>query len=505
LREFSATRRAARLGARRILKGNTLTPTELETTTSAEQPEAHTHEHTHDHEHDHSHDELAPGLHTHSHNHGPALNPELAREISVEVPADEVSKAFRTVTKRYQKLARIPGFRAGKVPESLIKKRFAKEVRQEVLESLVSERFKAAIDEQKIKPVSQPQLVDMQLIDGQPLTFKAAFEVMPEIDIAGYDSVKVEKPDTALTDDEFEAELARVLDSNAVVEPVEEERELAEGDWAEIEFKGKIKPLAEVVTEAGVESAEPEAPPITGDDVLVEIGGKNTLPAFNDALRGAKVGQELEFEVAYPTEFGERKLAGQTVAYDVTVKAIKKKTFPERNAEFASQLGAFESWEEFETKLREMASDRKATALENAAKDKLVGELIQRFQFPVPESFVQQQIEARLDRGLRALAQQGMSTDDMRKLDFVRLREAQREQAINEVKASMILDRVAEAEGVEVSDKELDDEILMLSYQGREPYETLRARLEGDGGLDRIREQMKREKTGNLLYAKLSS
>ena len=133
----------------------------------------------------------------------------------------------------------------------------------------------------------------------------------------------------------------------------------------------------------------------------------------------------------------------------MTVKAIKRKTFPERNAEFASQLGAFETWEEFETKLREMASDRKETALENAAKDRLIGELIQRFQFPVPESFVQQQIEARLDRGLRALAQQGMSTDDMRKLDFVKLREAQRDQAINEVKASMILDRLAEAEGVD--------------------------------------------------------
>ena len=351
-----------------------MTPTELETNTSAEQPEAHTHDHAHDHDHDHSHDGLEPGLHTHSHQHGPALNPELAREISVEVPADEVSKVFRTVTKRYQKLARIPGFRAGKVPESLIKTRFAKEVRQEVLESLVSERFKHAIDEQKIKPASQPQLVDMQLIDGQPLTFKAAFEVLPEIDITGYDSARIEKPDTALTSDEFEAELARVLDSHAVVEPVEEERELAEGDWAEIEFKGKIKPLAEVVTDAGVESAEAEAAPITGDDVLVEIGGKNTLPAFNDALRGAKPGQELEFEVEYPADFGERKLAGQTVSYDVTVKAIKRKTFPERNAEFASQLGAFESWEAFEEKLREMASDRKATALENAAKDKMVGE-----------------------------------------------------------------------------------------------------------------------------------
>src|SRR5579862_7766165 len=152
-----------------------LTPTEMtETNETAEQSEAtHTHEHTHDHDHDHEH----------THQHAPALNPELTREIEVEVGADEVSKTFKTVVKRYQKLARIPGFRAGKVPESLIRSKFAKEVRQEVLESLVSERFRKAIEEQKLRPVSEPQLLDMQLFDGQPLKFKAAFEVAPEIDV----------------------------------------------------------------------------------------------------------------------------------------------------------------------------------------------------------------------------------------------------------------------------------------------------------------------------------
>jgi trigger factor len=475
------------------------------------QPEAsHTHEHSHDQSHDahdhdghdHDHSDLAPGLHQHQ--HGPSLNPELAREIEVEVPADEVSKAFRAVTKRYQKLARIPGFRAGKVPESLIKTKFAKEVRQEVLEGLVSDRFKQAIDSQGLVPVSQPQMIDMQLLDGQPLRFKAVFEVAPQIDLTGYDSTRIAKPDASLTDAEFKSELDRVLESHAVVEPVEEDRPLVDGDWAEIEFKGQIKDLAQTVTEEGAVDASPAAP-ISGDNVLIEIGGNNTLPAFNEALRGAKPGQELTFEVSYPADFGERKLAGQTVAYDVTVKAIKRKTYPARDAEFASQLGAFESWEEFETKLREMASSRKQDSLANAAKDQMLAALIERYPFPVPESFVQQQIEARLDRGLRALAQQGMSTDDMRKLDFVRLREAQREQAINEVKASMILDRIAELEHVEVSEEELDNELMMLSMQSREPYDTLRTRLAGDGGLDRIREQMKREKTGNVLYEKLAS
>jgi trigger factor len=489
-------RMGARRGRhRRFLEGMDLTPTEMTDTNEAAEQQSDVantqeHEHTHDHEH--------------THHHAPTLNPELTREIEVEAGADEVSKSFKTVVKRYQKLARIPGFRAGKVPESLIRSKFAKEVRQEVLESLVSERFRKAITEQKLRPVSEPQLLDMQLADGQPLKFKAAFEVAPEIDIAGYDSVRVAKPDVALTDDEYASELNRVLDSHATVEPVEEDRALVDGDWAEIQFRGEVKDLAQTVTEEGVTNASTQDP-ITGEDVLIEIGGKNTLAAFNDALRGAKPGQELKFEVDYPADFGERRLAGQTVSYDVTVKGIKHKSYPERDAEFAKQLGNYESWDDFESKLREHAADRKKSALDNAAKDKMVGDLIQRFQFPVPEAFVQQQIEARLDRGLRALAQQGMSVDDMRKLDFVRLRESQRDQAVNEVKASMVLDRIAETEGVTVSDEDVDRELLMLSIQSREPLEALRERLSKDGGLDRIREQMRREKTGSVLYEKLSA
>jgi len=477
------------------LEGMALTPTEMtETNETAEQQSEVAH--THDHEHDHDHD--------HEHQHAPSLNPELTREIEVEVPADEVSKSFKTVVKRYQKLARIPGFRAGKVPESLIRSKFAKEVRQEVLESLVSERFRNAINEQKLRPVSEPQLLDMQLFDGQPLKFKAAFEVAPEFDIAGYDSVRVPKPDAALTNDEFDDELNRVLDGHATVEPVEEDRTLVDGDWAEIQFRGEVQDLAQTVTEDGVSNASSREP-ITGEDVLVEVGGKNTLAAFNEALRGSKVGQELKFEVVYPAGFGEQRLAGQTVSYDVTVKSIKRKTYPERDAEFAKQLGNYESWDEFETKLREHSADRKKNALESQAKDKMLEELIAKYQFPVPESFVQQQVDARLDRGLRALAQQGMKPEDMRKLDFGRLRAAQRDQAVNEVKASMILDRISEAEGVVVSDEDLDRELLMLSIQSREPLEALRERLTKDGGLDRIREQMRREKTGSVLYEKLSA
>jgi trigger factor len=484
------------------LEGIDLNSTEITETnetatneTAAEQPETGVAE-----EHAHSHEDG----HEHTHQHGPSLNPELTREIAVEAPAEEVSKAFRSVIKRYQKLARIPGFRAGKVPETLIRSKFAKEVRQEVMEALVSEKFRGAIDEQKLRPVSEPQLMDLMLVDGQPLRFKAAFEVLPEFDVAGYETVRAEKPSVALTDDEFEGELTHMMENYATVEPVEEDRPLVEGDWAEIQFRGDIKPLAQTVTEDGVTNTTPTEP-VTGEDVLIEIGGKNTLAAFNDALRGAKVGQELKFEVDYPADFGEPRLAGQTVDYDLTVKAIKRKTYPERDEELAKQLGNYASWDEFEKQLRTRTEARKRDAVEAGARNKMLDEIIAKYQFPVPESFVQQQIDARLERGLRALAQQGMTSEDMRKLDFARLRAAQRDEAEREVRASLVLDRIADAEDIAVTDTELDNELLMLSIQSREPLETLRERLRQDGGLNRIREQMRREKTGTVLYEKLAS
>jgi trigger factor len=478
-----------------------LSPTETtnEETFSAT-PDAVAAEAQHDHDHDHDH----AGHDHHHHEPAPTLNPELTRSIEVDAPAADVDKAFRQVTRRYAKMARIPGFRAGKVPESLVKSRFAKEVRQEVLESLVSNKFREALEAQKLNPISQPQVSELQLTEGQPLKFKATFEVLPDINVDGYDAISVQRPDSTLTDEEYQAELDAVLDHHATVEPVEEDRALADGDWAEISFTGNVQDLAQTVTEEGVES-KTQQPELTGEDALIEIGGKNTVQAFTDVLRGAKVGQELTFEASYPAEFGDARLAGKTVNYDVTVKAIKKKNYPERDEEFAKQLGNYESWGDFETKLRERVASRKKNTLETQTRDRMLDELIAKFQFPVPETFVQQQIDARLERGLRALAQQGMTADAMRQLDFERLRGAQRDQAVSEVKASLLLDKIAEREGVTVSDEDMERELLMMSLQQREPMETLRKRLTDDGTLNRIREQLRREKTGSVLFEKLAA
>ncbi len=436
----------------------------------------------------------------HTHSQAPSMNPELKREVAIEVPADVVTKSYANGIKRFQKQARIPGFRAGKVPESLIRSRFAKELRQDVMDSLVQDRFRAAVEEQGLTPISQPQITELNLFDGQPLRFRAEFEIAPVIDVEGYEGVTVEKPNVDVDDLEYQAELDRVLESHGTVEPIEDDRPLQDGDWAEIRFVGKRRETDGGEPDPTIEERTND---VQGDDVLVEVGGKNTLPAFTEALRGRKANDEFTVEVDYPKEFGDPRLAGQTVTYDVTVQAMKKKTFPERNEEFAKQLGDFESWEAFESNLREGAANRKKQGLEQESKGKLVDALVERFQFPVPESFVQQQIDVRLDRGLRALAQQGMTEEQMRRLDFIRLREAQRDEALKEVKASLLLDAIAAKADIRVNEEDLQRELMMAAMQNRQPYEQLRDRMQNDGSLQRMRDQMRREQTATMVYEKM--
>ena len=420
--------------------------------------------------------------------------------MEIEVSADEVSKSFRSVLKKYQKLARIPGFRPGKVPETVLRSRFSAGIREEVVEAVVPQHFREAITQKGLHPVSQPQVTDLHLEEGQPLRFKAAFEVVPEFSVDGYQQVKVEKPDTELTEAEFEAELDRIRDARSTMEAVAEDRGLADGDWAQISFTGELESPAAA---EGVEAAPPPQP-IEGKDVSVEVGGKDTVAAFSDALRGSRPGQELKFEVTYPGDFGQKRLAGKTVAYNVEVRAIQKKVKPELTDELAKSVGKYESLEDLKKELREnLASDKKHRLLADT-RNRLLEALVTKFQFPVPESMVQTQIDTRLERGLRALAAQGMRTEDMRKLDFDRLREAQRDSALGEVKGTLVLDRIADVENIHVSDEEVEQELQVISLQTREPLETLRDRLTREGSLARIREQLRREKTGDLLVERLA-
>ncbi len=407
------------------------------------------------------------------------------REIQVEIPVEDVNRQTDSLIQKYQKVARIPGFRRGHVPASIIRQRFSEAIKTDMVEALIPRFFRQEAERLSLHPVSQPRVTDLHLHDGQPLRFTAAFEVLPEIKLEGYKELRADKPEIAVSEADVEQALADLREQHASFTVVEG-RALADGDFAQVSLDGN--------PQTG------EGQPVHMDEVLVEIAGKSTMPEFTEHLRGTGPGDERTFDVNYPQDTEDKRLAGKTFSYAVKVQSIKQKSLPELNDDFAKTLGEFQTADDVRKAIREQMESERTNQAEREAKEKLVRELIQRNDFEVPDSLIEQQIDIRLERGLRALAAQGLTAEQMKKMDLHRLRAGQREQAIHDVKAALLLERVAEEENVQVGDEELNRELESLAKQSKQTSEAVRARLTRDGGLDRIRTRIRNEKTLDFLY-----
>lgn len=416
------------------------------------------------------------------------------RELSVEIPTDIVKNETDSVVGRYQKLARVPGFRKGKVPASVVRQRFAEEIKGDVVEALVPRYVREETAKQNLAPISQPRVRDLHMDDGEPMSFKVSFEILPEFKVGPYDDIQVTTIDTNVAEEEVETALNNLRQQHATFSAVEAERPLADGDFAVVSFKGTPK------------DGEADAKPVEVDEIMVEIGGENTIPEFTENLRGVKLGEQRTFDVKYADDFADKRLAGKTLTYEVTVKGIKTRSVPELNDDFAKELGAeLNSVDELRSRLREnMKAEKEHEAL-HQGKDKLVEELVKRNDFPIPEAMINDQIDVRLERGLRALAAQGMRTEDMKRMDFDRLRAGQREAALREVKASLILEQIADQEKLAVTDQELDHEVEALATQSKQPVDEIRKRLAENGGLERVRHRLRNEKTLDNIYRRLTT
>jgi len=409
------------------------------------------------------------------------------REIEVEVPVEEVSRETDVLIQKYQKLARIPGFRKGHVPASIIRQRFSQDIQNDVIDALVPKYFRKETERLGLYPISQPRVTDLHAHEGEGLHFKASFEVMPEIKLEGYKELRAEHPEISVTDQEVEESLKALQEQKAAFSPVEG-RTIAEGDYAQVSLDGTPKQ-----DEAGTK-------PVHMDDVLVEIGGKNTMPEFTQNLTGATSGEERTFDVNYPEDFSDERLRGKTFSYKVKINGVKQKSLPDLNDDFAKELGEFSTLDEVRNRIREGMDHDRRQAAEREAKDKLLTDLIRRNEFEVPEALVDHQIDIRLERGLRALAAQGMSSEHMKKMDLPRLRAGQHDQAVQEVKASLLLEKIADEEKIAVGDDEINREIEALATQTNQTADAIRARLTRDGALDRIRNRIRNEKALDFLY-----
>ncbi|HEY4579714.1 MAG TPA: trigger factor [Candidatus Acidoferrales bacterium] len=404
------------------------------------------------------------------------------RELELEIPAAEVQKAVERVAKEFARVARIPGFRPGKAPVTLIRRRFADDIKGEVLQSLVPEQIDKAVKEQNLAPITQPQVDKVDFAENGPLKFRAIFEVLPEVELGAYKDLEVEVDAAPVTDADVDKAIEEVRERAATLVPAEG-RALADGDYAQIKLTG---------TPAG------GGEPLRADSVLCHLGGEETLPAFTENLRGAQAGETRRFEVQYPAEYPDAKLAGKGYSYSAEVLGIQEKKLPELNDDFAKQVSEAPTIEELRGKVRqglEAESEMRQTA---AVREQLLRKLTEAHDFPVPEALVQNQMDARLERAVRSLAAQGVDPRGV-KMDWAALRQRQRERAVEDVKAELLLDGIATAENIEVSEEDSESEIARLAERSGESAAAVRASLTKQGALDRMKSKLRSDKTLDWL------
>ncbi len=404
------------------------------------------------------------------------------RELDLEIPAEEVTKATERVAKELARVARVPGFRPGKAPVSLIKRRFADDIKGEVLQSLVPEHVEKAVAEQKLSPVSQPQVDKLDFNEGQPLKFRAVFEVLPEFELGTYKGLEIEMPPMDVTDEDVNKALEETRERAATFAPVEG-RAVENGDFTQLKLVGTPQDGGE---------------PINADSVLCHVGAEETMEPFNESLRGANIGDHKEFDVEYPADYPDEKLAGKKFHYAADITGIKTKKLPELNDEFAKDVSDAATLEELKTKIRESLVHQRDHRQKDLQRERVITELVKLHDFPVPESLVESQMDVRLERMVRSLAQQGVDPRAVN-LDWSALRGRQQDRAKDDVKAELIIDRIASTEKIDVTDEEVEHELAHLAGHSGESVEAIRARLTKQGALDRMKAKLRSDKTLDWL------
>jgi trigger factor len=408
------------------------------------------------------------------------------KTLDIEIPQDVVDAEIAHIAQDLARKARVPGFRPGKAPVGVVKTRYREEIVSEMMQHLMPKYFGDAIDERKLDIVKAPHFESIDYAIGRALRFKAVFEVYPKLDVSNYTGIPVEEIHATIEESEVETALKKLQEDMAELSPVEEDRAIKEGDFVEISFSGT--------------TADSDQPPITANKTVCEVGGRTTLKEFTENLLGTKVNDEKTFNVSYRADYPEKRLAGQTVEYKVKVEGIKEKELPEINDEFAQRVGDYKTMEELKAKIREDLKKHKEDTAQEQMREKLLEWLEDNNEFEIPESLVERQLQIRVQRLLRDLARQGINPQRL-DVDWGKIREDQRQQAVRDVKGSLILDYISDKEKITVTDEDIEMEITNIANETQRPKEKVREVLKRDSGLDRLQDQIRNKKTLDFLQS----
>jgi len=406
------------------------------------------------------------------------------KTLTVEIPSDLVDAEIERIAKGYARQARLPGFRPGKAPASVIKQRFREQIHHDVMHGLIPKAVEEALTERGIEPVNTPNITNVAMHEGQPLTFTAAVETVPAFDPGDLSTLAVTRAITNVTDATVDQTLQRLRERAGKFEPVEA-RPVLDGD----------------TLVADLERTDADGKTEPHNDVTIQIGSPANPPGFDASLVGMNAGDTKSFEVRFPAEYAVKELADTTVTYKVTVKDVRHRVLPELDDEFAKDVGAFESLaalrDQVRTDLQEEAGDNTTRQL----RADLLSQLARRLSFDPPVSLVDREMDRRVEEFARQLMQQNMDPRQAG-IDWDQFREAQREPAIASVASALVLDEIARREHLTVAPEEVDKEIERFAERAGRTPTALRAQLEKEGGVSRLMVGLRREKAVDLAMSR---
>ena len=414
------------------------------------------------------------------------------KEITIEIEPEEVREVYNKVSQKYAKAAQVDGFRKGYAPLDIVRLRYKDEIRSEVLQQLFSPKISEAIQEYELNPLSEPHLhledaENIKVNGSQPITLRVHVEVMPEIPAPEYKNLEITRRVRPLSDDELGEIIDERRQDSATLVPVEG-RKSQEGDTLIVDLEGTF-------------ADEADAEPIKADDLEIKLGDDKIEKSFTENLIGIEEDEEKEFTVSYPEDFTSPALAGKTVTYKAKVKSVGEIELPELNDEWATSLDeGFESLEDLRSKLR---TDLEAAAkgeADNRLRSELIQKLIENHEFEVPPSLIDVQARNLLNNFAQDMSQRGMDLNNVGQ-DFVQMVYKQMQgQAERDVRGAMLLEKIAEAEGIEISDEEVNEEIERMAQHYRTTPEQIRSSLaQQQGGEANIANSLRTRKAVEAL------
>src|ERR1043166_3693002 len=407
------------------------------------------------------------------------------RKIRIEVPPETVTHQFSRAYQDLGRKVRIKGFRVGKAPRSVLQGIYGEEIKGEVRSHLVEESLGEAIKERNLQIVSRPEIEANDLEEGRGFSFSATVEVKPEIEIKEYQGIDVEKVKIGITDAQVDSALERLRQSHACLEPVEERAIVEQGDFVMIDFEGSIggKPFAGS----------------KGENYLLEIGGGQTLPEFESAIVGLKVGEPATIHITYPENYANHELAGKAVDFSVTVREIKKKVLPNLDDDFAKDHGECGSLDELKISIRGRLENELKQIQDEELKEQLIDRVIKEHPFTPPPSMVDRQTRYLMERYRRSAGEAAQSEAAP---SMEEARKKLEERAQRQVQATLLVEKIAEREKLEVTDKEVQERVDQLVRAAGDKAKSVRDFYSRPDARDEIRAQMVFDRTLGFLLDK---